>query len=80
MDQVITHHRRLDVGVIDAAKPSASRVFQRDGTTVTAQGIPHGKMPTLAYRVQNENVSVVFSPIRTALIRNSSSSRRERTF
>ena len=28
---------------------------------VTAQRIPHGNMPTLAYRVQIGNVSVVFS-------------------
>jgi ribonuclease BN (tRNA processing enzyme) len=36
-------------------------VFQHEGTTVTAQRIPHGNMPTLAYRVQTGNVSVVFS-------------------
>jgi ribonuclease BN (tRNA processing enzyme) len=52
---------RLDSGVIDAAKAGPSPVFQRDGTTVTAQGIPHGNMQTLAYRVQVGKVSVVFS-------------------
>ena len=52
---------RLDVGVIDAAKADPSPVFQNDGATVTAQRIPHGNMPTLAYRVQTGNVSVVFS-------------------
>ena len=52
---------RLDVGVIDAAKADPSPVFQHVGTTVTAQRIPHGNMPTLAYRVQTGNVSVVFS-------------------
>ena len=52
---------RLDVGVIDAAKADPSPVLQDDGTTVTAKRIPHGNMPTLAYRVQNGNVSVVFS-------------------
>jgi ribonuclease BN (tRNA processing enzyme) len=36
-------------------------VLQREHTTVTALGIPHGNMPTLAYRVQTGNVSVVFS-------------------
>jgi ribonuclease BN (tRNA processing enzyme) len=36
-------------------------VFQRDGTTVMARKIPHGNMPTLAYRVQTGNVSIVFS-------------------
>ena len=52
---------RLEVGVIDVAKAEPSIVFQREGTTVTAQRIPHGNMPTLAYRVQTGNVSVVFS-------------------
>lgn len=52
---------RLDVRVIDAAKAEPSTVFNREGMTVTALGIPHGNMPTLAYRVQTGNVSVVFS-------------------
>jgi ribonuclease BN (tRNA processing enzyme) len=52
---------RLDVGVIDVTKADPSTVFQREQTTVTARGIPHGNMPTLAYRVQSGNVSVVFS-------------------
>jgi ribonuclease BN (tRNA processing enzyme) len=52
---------RLDVGVVNAAKAAPSTVFNREGTTVTALGIPHGNMPTLAYRVQTRNVSVVFS-------------------
>lgn len=52
---------RLEVGVIDVAKAEPSLVFQRDGTTVTALRIPHGSMPTLAYRVQSGKVSVVFS-------------------
>jgi ribonuclease BN (tRNA processing enzyme) len=59
--RVVAGSVRLDVGVIDAAKAGPSLVFQHDGTTVTAQGIPHGNMPTLAYRVQTGNVSVVFS-------------------
>jgi ribonuclease BN (tRNA processing enzyme) len=52
---------RLDVRVVDVAKADPSTVFHREGTTVTALGIPHGNMPTLAYRVQTGNVSVVFS-------------------
>jgi ribonuclease BN (tRNA processing enzyme) len=52
---------RLEVGMIDVAKAGPSMVFQRDGMTVTAQRIPHGNMPTLAYRVQTGNVSIVFS-------------------
>jgi hypothetical protein len=52
---------RLDVGVIDVAKADPSTVLQREHTTVAALGIPHGNMPTLAYRVQTGSVSVVFS-------------------
>jgi ribonuclease BN (tRNA processing enzyme) len=51
----------LDVGVVDVAKTDPTTVLQREQTTVTARGIPHGHMPTLAYRVQTGNMSVVFS-------------------
>jgi ribonuclease BN (tRNA processing enzyme) len=60
MGRVVAGGVGLDVRVIDV-KAGSSTVFQRGGTTVTAQGIPHGNMPTLAYRVQTGNVSVVFS-------------------
>ncbi len=56
---------RLDVGVVDVVKAEPSMVFDRDGLTVTALGIPHGDMPTLAYRVQTPNVSIVFSSDQT---------------
>ena len=59
--RVVAGGVRLDVGVVDAAKADPSTVFHREGTTVTALGIPHGNMPTLAYCVQTGNVSVVFS-------------------
>jgi len=56
---------RLDVSVVDVTKPERSTVFDRDGVTVTALGIPHGNIPTLAYRVQTRGVSVVFSSDQT---------------
>jgi ribonuclease BN (tRNA processing enzyme) len=59
--RVVAGGVRLDVGVIDAMRADPSPVLRRDGTMVTAQRIPHGNMPTLAYRVQIGNVSVVFS-------------------
>jgi ribonuclease BN (tRNA processing enzyme) len=52
---------RLDVNVIDVTKAEPSTAFDRDGLTITALGIPHGNMPTLAYRVKVRNVSIVFS-------------------
>src|SRR5215475_9227160 len=55
--RVVAGGVRLEVGVIDAAKAEPSMVLQREGVTVTARRIPHGNMPTLAYRVQTGNVS-----------------------
>jgi ribonuclease BN (tRNA processing enzyme) len=52
---------RLDVGVVDVKKAEPSTVFDRQGMTVTALGIPHGSLPTLAYRVKTRDVSIVFS-------------------
>ena len=56
---------RLDVGVIDVTKAEPSIVFDQQGVTVTALGIPHGNLPTLAYRVQTRDVSIVFSSDQT---------------
>lgn len=56
---------RLDVRVIDTTKAESSKVYEHQGVTVTALGIPHGNMPTLAYRVQTRDVSVVFSSDQT---------------
>lgn len=56
---------RLDVNVVDVTKQEPSTVFEREGLTVSALGIPHGNMPTLAYRVQTRDVSVVFSSDQT---------------
>jgi ribonuclease BN (tRNA processing enzyme) len=56
---------RLNVGVVDTTKAEASKVFDQHGVTVTALGIPHGNLPTLAYRVQTRDVSVVFSSDQT---------------
>ena len=57
---------RLDVGVVDVTKAEPTTVYDRDGLTVTALGIPHGNMPTLAYRVTVRNMSIVFSSDQTA--------------
>ena len=56
---------RLDVNVVDVTKQEPSTVLEREGLTVSALGIPHGNMPTLAYRVQTRDVSVVFSSDQT---------------
>jgi ribonuclease BN (tRNA processing enzyme) len=51
----------LEISTVDVKKAEPTTVFDRDGMTVTALGIPHANMPTLAYRVQTRGVSVVFS-------------------
>jgi len=56
---------RLDVGVVDATNAEPSTVYDRAGVTLTALGIPHGNIPTLAYRVQTRDVSIVFSSDQT---------------
>jgi ribonuclease BN (tRNA processing enzyme) len=56
---------RLDVRVVDVAKTEPSTVFKGRDLTVTALGIPHGNMPTLAYRAETTGGSVVFSSDQT---------------
>ncbi|MBX9773517.1 MAG: MBL fold metallo-hydrolase [Xanthobacteraceae bacterium] len=55
----------LDVTVVDVTKAEATTVHDKDGLTVTAFGIPHGPMATLAYRATTRGVSVVFSSDQT---------------
>jgi ribonuclease BN (tRNA processing enzyme) len=52
---------RLDAAIVDVTKQEPTTVFDRDGIKVTALGIPHGNLPTLAYRVEAQGRSVVFS-------------------
>ena len=56
---------RLDIGVIDVLKSEPSAVFEGNGLKVTAIGIPHADMPTLAYRAETSDGSVVFSSDQT---------------
>jgi ribonuclease BN (tRNA processing enzyme) len=52
---------RLNVSVVDVKKAEPSTVFEGHGLRVTALGIPHADMPTLAYRVETSDGSIVFS-------------------
>src|SRR5262249_7706560 len=52
---------RLNVSAVDVAKTEPSIVLKGPDLTVTALGIPHANMPTLAYRVETPAGSVVFS-------------------
>jgi ribonuclease BN (tRNA processing enzyme) len=52
---------RLDVSAVDVTKAEPASVFDGQGLKVTALGIPHGNMPTAAYRVETPDGSAVFS-------------------
>src|SRR5271170_1802072 len=53
---------RLNVSVVDVMKAEPSTVFEGQGLKVTALGIPHANMPTLAYRVETSDGSIVLRP------------------
>jgi ribonuclease BN (tRNA processing enzyme) len=50
---------------VDVTKAQPTTVLDQDGMVVTALGIPHGNVPTLAYRVDTRGVSIVFSSDQT---------------
>lgn len=56
---------RLAISDVDATKREPTTVYDHSGITVTALGIPHGEVPTLAYRVQTHGMSIVFSSDQT---------------
>lgn len=47
--------------VSDATKREPSIVLSGQDVTVTSIGVPHGNLPALAYRVQAQNKTIVFS-------------------
>ncbi len=51
----------LEITTVDVKKATPTTVFDGDGLTVTAIGIPHGNVPALAYRATTRGVTVVFS-------------------
>lgn len=52
---------RLEASVVDVTKTEPTSVLDRDGIKVTALGIPHGNLPTVAYRIETQGKSIVFS-------------------
>jgi ribonuclease BN (tRNA processing enzyme) len=55
----------LKVSVVDVLKAEPTVVIEGEGLKVTALGIPHGNMPTLAYRVETHDGTIVFSSDQT---------------
>lgn len=41
--------------------PQPHTVYQQDGLTITALGIPHGDVPCLAYRIESAEGTIVIS-------------------
>ena len=52
---------KLAPSVVDVKKAEPTTVFDQNGIKVTAIGIPHGNLPNLAYRVETQGKTVVFS-------------------
>ena len=55
----------LDIIVVDTATGKPATVLERDGLVVTAFGVPHGNIPTLAYRVRVGDRAIVFGTDQT---------------
>lgn len=51
---------RLDVVVVDAAAATAQGVLSDSGLRVSAIGVPHGDVPSIAYRIEVDGRSIVF--------------------
>jgi ribonuclease BN (tRNA processing enzyme) len=54
------HGVRLDVAAVDATVGTSSTVWSDDGLEVTAIGVPHGNVPSIAYRIRVGDRSMVF--------------------
>ena len=51
---------RLDVVAVDATVGTSSRIWSDNDVEVSAIGVPHGKVPSIAYRIRVGDRSVVF--------------------
>ncbi|MEZ0476929.1 MBL fold metallo-hydrolase [Luteimonas sp. B3_2_R+30] len=58
---------QLELAAIETVKARASRVFEHNGLRVSAYPVPHGRAPTLAYRIEGPDFSVVFGGDQTGL-------------
>jgi ribonuclease BN (tRNA processing enzyme) len=55
----------LDVTVVDVARAEPSLVLDKGGVRVSALGVPHSSMPSLAYRIESAGTTVVFGSDQT---------------
>ncbi|UTH73516.1 MBL fold metallo-hydrolase [Chromobacterium sp. IIBBL 290-4] len=52
---------KLNLKTVDYAKAERSTVYRHGGVSISALGIPHGDVPTLAYRIDAPEGSIVIS-------------------
>jgi ribonuclease BN (tRNA processing enzyme) len=55
----------LDVIVVDAAAATAQAVLSDTALEVSAIGVPHGNVPSIAYRIEVDGRSIVFGSDQT---------------
>jgi len=58
---VLTDRVNANPIIIDARSATASAVWNRHGISVRGLGVPHADVPTIAYRIEFANHSVVFT-------------------
>lgn len=58
---------RLEPITIETVKRRVGHVFEHNGLRVSAYPVPHGRAPTLAYRIEGPDFSVVFGGDQTGL-------------
>ncbi|MFM4811415.1 MBL fold metallo-hydrolase [Aeromonas dhakensis] len=51
----------INVHDVPYQTPRPQQVYQQDGLTITALGIPHGDVPCLAYRIESAEGTIVIS-------------------
>lgn len=59
--RVLGPRLELDVTTVDATAAGSTNVWSEDNILVSARGVPHGNVPTLAYKFEFGETSIVFA-------------------
>ena len=59
--RVLTSRATFDPITVDVKATAPTEVLRKGSLVVTAQGVPHGNVPALGYRVEVGDASIVFS-------------------
>lgn len=52
---------KVSLSNVDYRKTTPTKVYEKDGVSISALGIPHGDVPCLAYRIDTQDGSIVIS-------------------